>query len=273
MGLFKKIRTSLRDSKELRIECDSCHESIHRKELANNLGICPKCGYYFKVSVDERIAFTFDKGFEELFSNIAPEDFLNFKDTKAYSEKLQETKQATNRNDAVVCVQGKINGINVLAAIFDFKFLGGTLGSVVGEKITRILKKGAKEKIPVIVFCASGGARMQEGIMSLMQMPKVTSAIRELKTAKVPYITVLIDPTLGGVSASIAMLGDFIFVEPKATIGFAGPRVIEETIGKKLPKEFQKSEYLFKHGLVDQVIPRNDMKRELTEWLSLFVKN
>ena len=226
---------------------------------------------HFKIDVEQRIAATFDRNFVEIFGEISPVDFLGFKDTKGYKQRLDEAKQAAGRNDAVVCIKGGINGLRVLSALFDFNFLGGSLGSVVGEKITLLLEKGAEEKTPVIVFCTSGGARMQEGILSLMQMSKITGAIRKINDAKVPFITVLIDPTLGGVSASLASLGDYIMVEPKAMIGFAGARVIEETIKRKLPEGFQRSEFLYEHGMVDKVVHRKEVKDALYSYLMLFV--
>lgn len=268
MDLFKKIVASI--NKDW-VKCDFCHELSRKKEIEESLNICPKCFYHFRISAETRVAITFDSGFSELYQKIEPMDFLGFKDTKGYEERLTETKKSTNRNDSVVCGTGSINGIKVLSAIFDFDFMGGSLGSVVGERITRLLEKGVAEKIPVIIFCASGGARVQEGILSLMQMSKVTSAIYRIKTAGIPYITVLTDPTLGGVSASIAMLGDIIIAEPKAKIGFAGSRVIEETTREKLPPEFQRAEHLFKHGVIDCVVPRKEIKDKLYNFLSLVV--
>jgi acetyl-CoA carboxylase carboxyl transferase subunit beta len=272
IDIQKEIKRAEREDEALWIKCSSCQELLYRKEVDRNLNVCPKCSYHFPISVEKRIALMFDKGeFGELYTNIEPVDFLRFKDTKSYKARLIETKEATRRSDAVVCGSGKVNGIEVLAAIFDFTFMGGSLGSVVGEKITRLLEEGAEKNLPVIVFCASGGARMQEGIMSLMQMSKVAGAIYKLKSAGVPYLTVLTDPTLGGVSASIAMLGDIIIAEPRAMIGFAGPRVIKETIKEKLPPGFQRAEYLLEHGMVDLIVSRKEMKRKLHSLLSLIV--
>jgi acetyl-CoA carboxylase carboxyl transferase subunit beta len=270
IDIQKEIKRAEREDEALWVKCSSCQELLYRKEVERNLSVCPKCTYHFPISVEKRIALTFDKnGFEELYTRIEPVDFLKFKDTKTYKARLIETKEATNRSDAVVCGRAKIEGLDLLAAIFDFTFMGGSLGSVVGEKITRLLEEGVVRNVPVIVFCASGGARMQEGIMSLMQMSKVAGAIFKLKSAGVPYLTVLTDPTLGGVSASIAMLGDIIIAEPKAMIGFAGPRVIKETIKEKLPPGFQRAEYLLEHGMVDLIVPRKEMKRQLHSLLSL----
>jgi acetyl-CoA carboxylase carboxyl transferase subunit beta len=270
IDIQKEIKRAEREDEALWIKCSSCQELLYRKEVERSLNVCPKCSYHFPISVEKRIALMFDKsGLTELYTGIEPVDFLRFKDTKSYRTRLIETKEATNRSDAVVCGRGSIDGVEVLTAIFDFNFMGGSLGSVVGEKITRLCEDGAKNTLPVIVFCASGGARMQEGIMSLMQMSKVAGAIFRLKSAGVPYLTVLTDPTLGGVSASIAMLGDIIIAEPRAMIGFAGPRVIKETIKEKLPAGFQRAEYLLEHGMVDLIVSRKDMKRKLHSLLSL----
>ena len=272
IDIQKEMKRAEREEEALWLKCSSCQELLYRKEVERNLNVCPKCFYHFPIGVEKRKALTFDRNvFTELYTKIEPVDFLKFKDTKSYKVRLIETKEATNRSDAVVCGKGKIDGIDVLAAIFDFTFMGGSLGSVVGEKITRLLEEGAEQKIPVIVFCASGGARMQEGIMSLMQMSKVAGAIFKLKSVGVPYLTVLTDPTLGGVSASIAMLGDIIVAEPKAMIGFAGPRVIKETIKEKLPPGFQRAEYLLDHGMVDLIVSRKDLKRKLGSLLSLSI--
>jgi acetyl-CoA carboxylase carboxyl transferase subunit beta len=270
IDIQKEIKKAEKEDESLWIKCSSCQELLYRKEVERNLDVCPKCSYHFPISVEKRIALVFDSGsFSELYTKIEPIDFLKFKDTKSYRTRLIETRESTRRNDAVVCGTGRIEGIEVLSAIFDFSFMGGSLGSVVGEKITRLLEEGRDRKRPVIVFCASGGARMQEGIMSLMQMSKVSGAIYQLKSARVPYLTVLTDPTLGGVSASIAMLGDVIIGEPKAMIGFAGPRVIKETIKEELPQGFQRAEYLLEHGMIDFISPRKELKQRLHNLLSL----
>jgi acetyl-CoA carboxylase carboxyl transferase subunit beta len=286
MGLFKKkekklhkeidiqkeIKKAEKEDESLWIKCSSCRELLYKKEVERNLNVCLKCSYHFPVSVDKRIELTFDPGtFSELYANIEPIDFLKFKDTKSYKTRLLETREETKRNDAIVCGRGRIDGIDVLSAIFDFSFMGGSLGSVVGEKLTRLLEEGRNNRLPVVVFCSSGGARMQEGILSLMQMSKVSGAIYRLKSEGVPYITVLTDPTLGGVSASIAMLGDIIIAEPKAMIGFAGPRVIKETIKEELPHGFQRAEYLLEHGMIDLISSRRELKQKLHNILSLIV--
>jgi acetyl-CoA carboxylase carboxyl transferase subunit beta len=285
MGLFTRKEKEVKPHKEIDIQkeikkaekeeslwikCSSCQELLYRKEVERNQHVCLKCFYHFPISVENRISLTFDKGtFTELFDNIEPIDFLKFKDTKPYKARLTETQETTKKTDAMVCGKGKINGLDVLAAIFDFSFMGGSLGSVVGEKITKILEEGARVKTPVIVFCASGGARMQEGILSLMQMSKVSGAIYRLKSTRTPYVVVLTDPTLGGVTASMAMLGDIIIAEPKAMIGFAGPRVIKDTIKEELPPGFQRAEFLLEHGMIDMILPRKELKQGLSRILSL----
>ena len=285
MGLFKKKDKEKKPYREIDIQkeiskaekeeslwkkCNSCQELLYRKEVERNQHVCPKCFYHFPISVENRISLTFDRGsFSELHAGVEPVDFLKFKDIKPYKARLVETQEKAKRRDALVCGSAKIGGIPVLAAIFDFNFMGGSLGSVVGEKIARTLEEGAAQKVPVILFCSSGGARMQEGIMSLMQMSKVSGAIYHLKSNNVPYITVLTDPTLGGVSASMGMLGDVIIAEPKAMIGFAGERVIKETIKAKLPPGFQRAEYLLEHGMIDMIAPRKELKQKLYTLLSL----
>lgn len=269
IDIAKEIKHAERDE-SLWIKCSSCQELLYKREVERNQHVCPKCFYHFPLTVENRIATIFDKGsFTELFPNIEPVDFLKFKDTKPYKTRLIEAKESTKKIDAMICGQGKINGIDVLAAIFDFSFMGGSLGSVVGEKVTRILEQGLSQKLPVILFCSSGGARMQEGIMSLMQMSKVSGAIYRLKSSRIPYLTVLTDPTLGGVTASMGMLGDIIIAEPKAMIGFAGPRVIKDTIKEELPQGFQRSEFLFEHGMIDMIIPRKELKQKLFTILSM----
>ncbi len=243
---------------------------LYKKEVERNQHVCPKCLYHFPITVENRIDLTFDKGsFVEYYAEVTPVDFLKFKDTKAYKTRLIETQETIKRNDAMVCGSAQIGGIDVLAAIFDFSFMGGSLGSVVGEKITRIMEEGARRKLPVILFCSSGGARMQEGIQSLMQMSKVSGAIYNLKSQGVPFISVLTDPTLGGVTASMGMLGDIIIAEPKAMIGFAGPRVIKDTIKTELPPGFQRAEYLLEHGMIDMISSRKELKQKLQTILSL----
>lgn len=253
-------------------KCKFCKEQVSRKEVEKNLDVCPKCSYHFPITADKRIALTFDRGsFTEYYQNIAAVDFLGFKDLKSYQSRLDEAKEATGRNDTVVCGKGRIEGMEVLCAIFDFGFLGGSLGSVAGEKITRLLEEGREKRLPVIVFCASGGARMQEGVVSLMQMAKASGAIERLKAEGIPYITVLTDATTGGVTASVGMLGDIIIGEPKAMIGFAGAVVIKETIKEELPPGFQRAEFLLEHGMIDLVCHRSELRQKLYNILSLVV--
>jgi acetyl-CoA carboxylase carboxyl transferase subunit beta len=271
IDIEKEIKKAEKEE-SLWVKCKSCQELLYRKEVERNQHVCPKCLYHFPITVENRIDVTFDKGsFVEYYEGVEPIDFLKFKDTKLYKTRLAETKESTKRNDAMVCGSARIGGIEVLAAIFNFNFMGGSLGSVVGEKITRILEEGARKKIPVILFCSSGGARMQEGIMSLMQMSKVSGAIYNLKSQGVPYISVLTDPTLGGVTASMGMLGDIIIAEPKAMIGFAGARVIKGTIKAELPPGFQRAEYLLEHGMIDVISSRKELKQKLHTILSLIV--
>lgn len=251
-------------------KCKFCKEQVLKREVENNLDVCPKCSYHFPISADKRIALTFDRGtFMEYYKDVAAVDFLEFKDLKSYKSRLAEAREATGRNDTVVCGRGKIEGLDVLCAIFDFSFLGGSLGSVTGEKITRLLEEGREKKLPVIVFCASGGARMQEGIVSLMQMAKVSGAIERLKAVGVPYITILTDATTGGVTASVGMLGDIIIGEPRVMIGFAGAAVIKETIKEELPPGFQRAEFLLEHGMIDLVCHRSELKQKIYNILSL----
>jgi acetyl-CoA carboxylase carboxyl transferase subunit beta len=285
MSLFKRKDKEVKPHKEIDIQkeikraekeeslwikCSSCQELLYRKEVERNQHVCLKCFYHFPISVENRVALTFDSGsFVELFRDVIPVDFLKFKDTKSYKTRLIETQEQTGRSDALFCGRGKINGLEAFTAIFDFSFMGGSLGSVAGEKITRIFEEGVDKRLPVILFCASGGARMQEGILSLMQMSKVSGAISRLKSAGVPYIAVLTDPTLGGVTASMGMLGDVIIAEPKAMIGFAGPRVIKDTIKEELPEGFQRAEYLLEHGVIDMILSRKELKERLYRILSL----
>ncbi len=252
------------------IKCESCKALLFRGELESNLMVCPKCGYHFPVPAKDRLYMLFDKGtFEELDIDLEPQDILEFVDRKPYSQRLKEAQEKTGLKDAVINAKGKLDGKDVLISCFDFRFMGGSMGSVVGEKITRNIERAAEEKIPFICISASGGARMQEGVISLMQMAKTSAALALLEERGVPYISVLTHPTMGGVSASFAFLGDVIIAEPKALIGFAGPRVIEQTIRQKLPKGFQRSEFLLEHGLIDMVVERKDLKSTLSQLVEL----
>jgi acetyl-CoA carboxylase carboxyl transferase subunit beta len=255
-------------------KCKNCLEIIYTKEIERNLNVCPKCDYHFRISARERIDLVLDEAsFAEMDANMQSVDFLDFKDSKRYRDRIKATVKKSGGGDAVICGEGTINSLPVVLAVFDFSFMGGSMGSVVGEKITRVIERGLERRIPVLVFSASGGARMQESILSLMQMAKTSAALAKLKAAGLPFISVLTDPTTGGVTASFAMLGDINMAEPKALIGFAGPRVIEQTIRQKLPEGFQRSEYLLEHGMIDMIVPRREMKERLFQILRIFTKS
>ncbi|MBI5180698.1 MAG: acetyl-CoA carboxylase carboxyltransferase subunit beta [Nitrospirae bacterium] len=254
------------------IKCNSCKEIIYRKEVDNNHKVCPKCGYHFPISVEERIAQLVDEGtFKEFDRHLAPEDPLEFRDsTIKYKHKLRNYQKKTGYNDAIVVGIGAIEGSQVVLGILNFSFMGGSMGSVVGEKIARAVEKAIELKLPLIIVNASGGARMQEGILSLMQMAKSSAAIARLGDACLPFVSILTDPTFGGVTASFAMLGDIIIAEPKALVGFAGPRVIEQTIKQQLPAGFQRSEFLFEHGMIDIIVERKRLKNMLAKIVAYF---
>jgi acetyl-CoA carboxylase carboxyl transferase subunit beta len=238
--------------------------------IERNLQVCPKCNYHFQIPARKRIECVVNPGtFIEYDEDLLPTDPLEFKDLKRYPYRIKESQEATGQKDAIICGEGEIEGQRAMIGIFEFNFMGGSLGSVVGEKITRLIERAIEKKIGVVIFCASGGARMQEGILSLMQMAKTSAALAKLHEAKIPYISVLTDPTTGGVSASIAMLGDVILAEPRAMIGFAGPRVIRETIRAELPEGFQRAEYLLEHGMVDLIVERKDLRHTLGSLLEM----
>lgn len=252
------------------IKCKECGEMIYKKDWENNLKVCPECNYHFRLNVNERIAITLDNdSFVEDNLEIKPTDFLKFTDSKKYKDRLVEYQKKTNLNDAIITGIGTINGHKIIICILEFNFMGGSMGSVVGEKITRAIEKAISTKLPLIIISSSGGARMQEGIMSLMQMAKTSSALARLNISGGLFISVLTDPTTGGVTASFASLGDIIIAEPKALIGFAGPRVIEQTINQQLPKGFQRAEFLLEHGLIDMVVSRKNLKNTLKQLLEL----
>jgi acetyl-CoA carboxylase carboxyl transferase subunit beta len=250
------------------VRCDGCKEIVYSRDLDRNLKVCPKCGYHFRIDARARISLLLDDPQpRELFSAVSPTDPLNFRDTKRYRDRLKSYQQAVGERDAVIVVQGTIEEVPVVLASMEYRFMGGSMGSVVGEKITRAAERALERKWPLIVVSASGGARMQEGVLSLMQMAKISAALARLRTARLPYISVLTDPTTGGVTASFAMLGDLNIAEPGALIGFAGPRVIEQTIRQSLPEGFQRSEFLVEHGFIDLVVPRAEMKETLARCL------
>ncbi|MCK5236011.1 MAG: acetyl-CoA carboxylase carboxyltransferase subunit beta [Deltaproteobacteria bacterium] len=252
------------------MKCNNCGEIVYKKEIERNLDVCPKCNYHFRINIKSRIDSIIDSGtFKDLDADLESIDFLEFKDTKRYKDRLRDAWKIRDTKDAVISGEGCIEGNRVMVAFFDFSFMGGSMGSVVGEKVTRTFERALGERCPALVFSSSGGARMQEGIMSLMQMAKTSAAIQRLKEAGIPYISVLTDPTTGGVTASFSMLGDIIIAEPKALVGFAGPRVIEQTIRQKLPEGFQRSEFLLEHGMVDMIVDRKNMKTTLANLISM----
>ncbi len=275
MAWFKKQQGGeIRKSKipeGLWVKCNNCREVIYRKELERNRKVCPKCDYHFPISVEERIAMVVDEGtFTERDASLAPLDPLHFKDSARYKDRLKLNQEKTGQFDAIVVGEGKINHRPVVLGVLNFGFMAGSMGSVVGEKLTRGVERAMAARYPLILFSASGGARMQEGILSLMQMAKTSAAIAQLQRERIPYISVLTDPTFGGVSASFAMLGDIIMAEPKSLIGFAGPRVIEKTIKQQLPEGFQRAEFLLNHGMIDMIVERRNLRETLIRVLSFF---
>jgi acetyl-CoA carboxylase carboxyl transferase subunit beta len=251
-------------------KCDGCGEIIHRKQLEQQFFTCVKCNYHFRIGSKEYVSILLDEGsFKELDRKMRATDPLKFTDTKPYKDRIRDTIRKTQLNDAVRTGTGTMNGIEVAVAIMDFSFIGGSMGSVVGEKTARAIEKARKGKMPLIIISSSGGARMMEGALSLMQLAKTSGRLAQLSNAGIPFFSILTDPTTGGVTASYAMLGDFNLAEPGALIGFAGPRVIKQTIGKDLPPGFQRSEFQLEHGFVDAVVHRKDMKETLTKLLKL----
>jgi acetyl-CoA carboxylase carboxyl transferase subunit beta len=252
----KKVRTE-----GLWVKCENCRQIIWKKDLEDNLNVCPKCDKHFRIDARARLALLLDDNQFEIFdANISSTDPLKFVDLKPYSSRLKQAQHDTGLNDAVINAHGKLMGRAIIASVMEYAFIGGSMGAVVGETITRAVERAADTKTPLIIVSASGGARMMEGVISLMQLAKISSALAKLDEAKVPYISLLTDPTTGGVTASFAMLGDLNIAEPGALIGFAGPRVIEQTIRQKLPPGFQRSEFLLQHGMLDAVVPRKQLK-------------
>jgi acetyl-CoA carboxylase carboxyl transferase subunit beta len=247
-------------------KCDECSEIIHNKQLEVNLWCCPKCNFHFRIGSEQYISFLFDKGsFREIDKKMVSADPLEFTDTKKYTDRVKATIKKSGLNDAVRTGSGKIDGRKIAFACMDFQFIGGSMGSVVGEKIARAIDLAFEEKIPIVIISQSGGARMMEGAFSLMQLAKTSARLAKLAEAKVPYVSVLTNPTTGGTTASYAMLGDVIVAEPKALIGFAGPRVIRDTIGKDLPVGFQRSEFLLENGFIDFIVNRKQLKEKLSQ--------
>ena len=274
MSWIDKIKAGIRKKspkdEDLWVNCKKCKEQIYIAELEDNLKVCPKCEYHFRLDARQRIHLLIDhETFFEQDQDLTSPDPLKFKDTKKYKERMRATIKKNATNDAIITGSGEIDGITIEICVFDFSFMGGSMGSVVGEKITRSIERAIEKNMPVIIVSSSGGARMQEGIFSLMQMAKTSSALQKLSVKKLPYISLLTDPTMGGVSASFSMLGDIILSEPGALIGFAGPRVIEQTIKQKLPDGFQRAEFQLEHGLIDNVVHRKELKSTLVRILNM----
>lgn len=254
-------------------KCNACKAILYRAELERNLEVCPKCEHHMRITARKRIDSLLSPGtMEEIGAAIEPVDHLKFKDSKRYKDRLTSAQKSTGEKDALVVMRGELNGLPVVVAAFEFSFMGGSMASVVGEKFVLAVNRSLQEGIPLVCFSASGGARMQEALFSLMQMAKTSAALAKLSAKGIPYISVLTDPTMGGVSASLAMLGDINMAEPNALVGFAGPRVIEQTVGETLPEGFQRSEFLLEHGAIDMIVSRHDMKQKLTAILSKLMK-
>lgn len=254
------------------VKCPECENPLYRRELIESLQVCTHCDYHFRLSARERLDVLFDNGkYEKLDEDVTSADPLDFVDTKPYKERIEQAKEVSGLPEAIVTGAGTVGGHKVFAGAMDMSFIGGSMGSAVGEKITRAVERALAGRAAVIIFSASGGARMQEGTLSLMQMAKISAALARLHEARLPFISVLTDPTTGGVTASFAMLGDLIIAEPKALIGFAGPRVIEQTIRQKLPKGFQRSEFLLEHGMLDMVVDRRKMNDALAGALNFMM--
>jgi acetyl-CoA carboxylase carboxyl transferase subunit beta len=274
MAWFKKVRKPIepgdkasRVPEGLMVKCPSCATIIYNKDLTANLGVCGKCAHHFRLTAAERLRMLFDGDWEEHDPALVSTDPLKFVDTKPYRQRLKSSIKATGLRDAVIVATGRLDGIRCVMASMEYAFIGGSMGAVVGEKITRAIERAIDERLPVVIVSCSGGARMMEGILSLMQMAKISAALARLDREGLPYISVLTDPTTGGVTASFAMLGDLNIAEPKALIGFAGPRVIEQTIRQKLPEGFQRSEFLIEKGMLDVVLDRREMKATIANAL------
>src|SRR5215475_831508 len=276
MAWFKKARKPIaaapkekpsRVPEGLWVKCPGCSQIIYNKDLATNLHVCPKCAHHFRVSAAERLKMLFDGDWVEYDKGLVSTDPLSFTDTKPYKARLKSSIETTGLKDAVIVASGSIDGIEAIVASMEYGFIGGSMGVVVGEKIARAIERAVDARRPLVIVCSSGGARMMEGALSLMQMAKICGALARLDRARLPYVSVLTDPTTGGVTASFAMLGDLNIAEPKALIGFAGPRVIEQTIRQKLPEGFQRSEFLLEKGMIDLVVDRREMKQVLANVL------
>jgi acetyl-CoA carboxylase carboxyl transferase subunit beta len=254
-------------------KCSACSAVLYSAEIESNMNVCPKCNHHMRIGARRRLDLFLDPARRvEIGEKLTPVDTLKFKDTKKYKDRLIETQQATGESDALVAMEGAVLGLPVVAAAFEFSFMGGSMGSVVGERFARAAETAVRDHIPLVCFSASGGARMQESLLSLMQMAKTSAAIAELSERGIPYVSVLTDPTMGGVSASLAMLGDLVIAEPRALIGFAGPRVIEQTVREKLPEGFQRSEFLLDHGAVDIIMDRREMRERIASLLAMMMR-
>lgn len=271
--LPSKIRTSGRSRsipEGVWCKCPACDNVLYRAELERNQMVCPKCDHHQRINARMRLeGFLDEADRQEIGTEVKPVDMLKFKDSKRYRDRIIQAQKTTGENDALLAMQGTLKGLPVVAVAFDFSFMGGSMGSVVGEKFVRAARISLEKKLPLICFSASGGARMQEGLFSLMQMAKTSAILAQLESAGIPFISVMTDPTMGGVSASLAMLGDINVAEPNALIGFAGPRVIEQTVREKLPEGFQRSEFLLEHGAIDMIIDRRDMRDRLNNLLTM----
>jgi len=271
-----KIRTTVRNRsvpEGVWCKCPACDSVLYRAELERNQHVCPKCDHHQRINARTRLESFLDEGErEEIAKDVKPVDALKFKDSKKYKDRIHQAQKNTGENDALLAMRGSINDIPVVAVSFDFSFMGGSMGAVVGEKFVRAARVALEHNLPLVCFSASGGARMQEGLFSLMQMSKTSTILAQLSKAGVPFISVLTDPTMGGVSASLAMLGDINIAEPKALIGFAGPRVIEQTVREVLPEGFQRSEFLVEHGAVDMIVDRRDMRDRVANLVSMLQK-
>ena len=277
MSWFEKLMPSrIRTARRSRtvpegvwVKCAQCDAQLYKAELERNLKVCPKCSFHMRISARERLKYFLDSGQQnEIASEIEADDPLGFRDSKKYTDRISDAKKKTGENEALIVINGELNGNPIVACAFEFNFLGGSMGSAVGERFCRAVKHSSECQVPLVSFAASGGARMQESLFSLFQMSKTASALKKLSDKKVPFISVLTDPTTGGVAASLAMLGDINIAEPRALIGFAGPRVIEQTVGQKLPEGFQRSEFLLDHGAIDMIVDRRNMRDEIDNLIS-----
>ena len=276
MAWFKKTKKPIATSSKekpsrvpegLWVKCPGCQQAIYNKDLAANLSVCPKCSHHFRIGAAERLRMLFDGDWVEHDKDLVSTDPLRFTDTKPYTARLKASMESTGLKDAIITATGTIDGLRAVVASMEYGFIGGSMGVVVGEKITRAIERAIDERLPIVIVCCSGGARMMEGARSLMQMAKISGALARLDRARLPYIALLTDPTTGGVTASFAMLGDMNIAEPKAQIGFAGPRVIEQTIRQKLPEGFQRSEFLLEKGMLDLVVDRRELKQVIANAL------